>query len=80
MIRFGTYNIRNRRNRVIESALRGMAQANLDLGVFQDTKVKDRLHMRELVGYHVLAADTLSRHCGGVSIFYQDMPHFQAKA
>ena len=34
-IRFGTYNIRNRRSRELESALRGMAQANIDLGVFQ---------------------------------------------
>ena len=46
IIRFGTYNIQNRRNSGIESALREMAQTNLDLGVFQKTKVTDRLHMR----------------------------------
>ena len=34
-IRFGTYNIRNGRNGGMESALRGMAQANMDLGIFQ---------------------------------------------
>ena len=34
-IRFGTYNIRNRRNGGLESALRGMSQANMDLGIFQ---------------------------------------------
>ena len=37
-IRFGTYNIRNRRNDGLDSALRGMAQANMDLGIFQETK------------------------------------------
>ena len=37
-IRFGTYNIRNGRNGGLESALRGMSQANMDLGIFQETK------------------------------------------
>ena len=32
-IRFGTYNIRNGGNRGLESALRGMSQANMDLGI-----------------------------------------------
>ena len=40
-IRFGTYNIRNGRSGGLESALRGMGQANIDLGVFQDTKCTD---------------------------------------
>ena len=34
-IKFGTSNIRNGRNRGLESALQGMAQANIDLGIFQ---------------------------------------------
>ena len=33
-IKSDTYNIRNGRNGGLESALRGMAQANIDLGVF----------------------------------------------
>ena len=33
-IRFGTYNIRNGRNGGLESELWGMAQANMDLGIF----------------------------------------------
>ena len=37
-IKFGTYNIRNGRNGGLEAALRGMAQANIDLGVLQETK------------------------------------------
>ena len=38
-IQFGLYNICNRRNGGIESALCGMYQANVNLGVFQDMKV-----------------------------------------
>ena len=34
-IRFGTYNIRNGNNRGLESALRGISQANMDLGLLQ---------------------------------------------
>ena len=34
LIIFGTYNIRNGRNGGLESALRGMAQANMDLRIF----------------------------------------------
>ena len=34
-IRFGTYNIRNGRNEGLELELRGMAQANMDLVIFQ---------------------------------------------
>ena len=37
-IRFGTYNIRNGRNGELESALRVMSQANMDLSIFQETK------------------------------------------
>ena len=34
-IRFGSYNIHNVRNMVLELALRDMSQANMDLGIFQ---------------------------------------------
>ena len=34
-IRFSTYNIRNGRNGGLESALWGMSQANMDLGISQ---------------------------------------------
>ena len=35
-IRFGTYNISNGRNRGLDLALRGMSQANMELGIFQE--------------------------------------------
>ena len=44
LIIFGSYNIRNRRNGGMESALRVMAQANMDLGIFQETKYMDRIY------------------------------------
>ena len=34
-IKFGTYNIRNSRNGGLETALRGMEKANLDMGIMQ---------------------------------------------
>ena len=70
-IKFSTYNIRNGRNRGLKSALRGMAQANIDLGVFQETKCTNRIYTRELAGYRVVATDAPSRHRGGVALFYK---------
>ena len=50
-IKFGTYNIRNGRNRGLEAALRGMAQANIDMGVFQETKCTDGVYTCASAGY-----------------------------
>ena len=74
-IRFGTYNIRNGRNGGLESALRGMAQANIDLGIFQETKCTDGIYTRESDGYRVVATDAPSRHRGGVALFYRPTPY-----
>ena len=49
-IKSGPYNIRNGRNGGLESALRGMAQANIDLGVFQETKCTDGIYTHESAG------------------------------
>ena len=54
-IKFGTYNIRNDRNGGLEAALRVMAQANMDLGVLQETKCTDGVYTRESAGYRVVA-------------------------
>ena len=50
VIFFGTYNIRSGRNCGIKYVLRVMSQANLDMGVFQETKVIDKIHTRTLAG------------------------------
>ena len=70
-IRFGNYNIRNGRNGGLESTLRGVSQANMDLGIFQETKCKEGIYTRESAGYIVVITDAPSRHRGGVSVFYR---------
>ena len=61
-IKFGTYNIRNGRNGGLEAALRGMEQANMDLGVLQETKCTNGVYTRASAGYRVVATDAPSRH------------------
>ena len=75
-IRSGTYNIRNGRNGGLELALRGMAQANIDLGIFQETKCTDGIYTRESDGYSVVAMDAPSRHRSRVAVFYRPSPLF----
>ena len=59
-IRFGTYDIRNVRNGGMELALRGVSQANMDLSIYQETKVTDSIYTRGLDGYSVVATDAPS--------------------
>ena len=79
-IRFGTYNICNGRNGRLEAALRGMSQANMDLGILQEKKLTDGIYTRGSDGYSVVKTDTLSRHRGGVVIFHRPAPHFAVEA
>ena len=79
-IRFGTYNIRNGRKGGLESALRGMSQANMDLGILQETKITNGVYTRGSAGYKVIATDAPSRHRGGVALFYRLTPHFVVEA
>ena len=46
LIRFGAYNIQNSQNGGLESALREMLQANVDLGVFQETNFTEEIYTR----------------------------------
>ena len=75
-IKFGTYNIRNGRNGGLESALQRMAQANIELGVFQETKCTDGFYARASAGYRVIATDAPSRHRGRVALFYRAEANF----
>ena len=79
-IGFGTYNIRNGRNGGLEAALQGMSQANMDLGILQDTKLTDGIYTRGSADYSVIAMNVLSRHHGGVALFYRSEPHFVVEA
>ena len=75
-IRFRTYNIFNERNRGLELALRGVSQANMDLGIFKETKVTDGIYTRGSAGYCIVATDASFRHCGRMAVFYQPAPYF----
>ena len=79
-IRFGTYNIRNGHNIRLEAALRGMSQANMDLGIPQETKLTDGIYTHRSASYSVVMTDAPSQHRGGVEIFYHSEPHFAVEA
>ena len=57
-----------------------MAQAIIDLGVFQETKCTDGIYTRNSAGYRVVATDAPSRHRGGVALFYRPWPLFEVEA
>ena len=59
-IRISTYNIRNGQKGGVEAALRGMSQANMDLGILQETKLTDGIYTRWSDGYSVIATDVPS--------------------
>ena len=77
---FGTHNICNGHNEVLELALRGISQANMDLGIFQETKVIDGIYTRGSAGYSVVATDAPSQHHGGVAVFHWPAPNFAVEA
>ena len=59
-IGFGTYNIRNSQKGGLETALRGMPQANMGLGILQETKLTDGIYTRGSAGYSIIAMDAPS--------------------
>ena len=64
MIRFGSYNICNGWNGRIESVVRGISQANIDLGIFQETKVTGgglRKRVRRVPGHGDQGTDPASQ-------------------
>ena len=79
-IRFGTYNIRNGQNGGLKSALRGVGQENVDVEVFQETKLTEGIYTRKSSGYKVVATPAPSQHQGGVAFLYRYYPAFAVKA
>ena len=79
-IRFGTYNICNGRNGGLELALRGMSHANMDLGIFQDTKITNVVYTRGSSGYIVVTTDAPIRHHGRIEVYYRPSPRFTVEA
>ena len=60
--------------------MRGMSKANMNLGIFQETKVTDVIYTCRLAGYSVLATDVPSQNRGRVAVFYWPAPHFVVEA
>ena len=79
-IRFRTYNIRNGWNGGLDAALRVMGQANVDVGVFQDKKLTDRIYTWGLARYRVNTIPAPSWHRSGITFFYRDSPAFAVEA
>ena len=79
-IRFGNYNILNGRNGGLESAVRVVSQANMDLGIFQETKVTDGIYTRGYAGYNLIAMGAPIRHCGVIEVFYRPAPYFMVES
>ena len=57
-----------------------MSQANMDLGILQETKIIDGIYTRGLAGYSAIATDAPSQRRGGVALFYRSKPHFVVEA
>ena len=73
---FGTYNIRISWNGVLESALQVMLQTNVDLGVFQETKVTKVVYTRVPSKYWVVVSESLSAHSGRANFFFCEAEEF----
>ena len=57
-----------------------MSQANMDLGLVQETKLTDGIYTRGLDRYSVVATDAPSRNRGGVAVFHRKAPNFAVEA
>ena len=79
-IRFSNHNIHNDRKGGLEAALQGMSQANMELGILQETKLTDVIYTRGSAGYSVIATDAQSQHRGSVTLFYRSEPLFMVEA
>ena len=56
--------------------MQGMSQANLDLGIFQETNLKGGVYTRESSRYNVVATEAPIRHCSGFALFYWPSPQY----
>ena len=49
-----------------------MNQANMDMGVMQETNITDGVYTRASAGYRVVATDAPSRQRGGIVLLYRE--------
>ena len=69
VIRFGYYSIQIGCSGSLDSALCGMSQDSIYLGVVQEKNITSGIYKREFVGYWVVALDVTRGHCRGVALF-----------
>ncbi len=74
-----TYNICNGCNGGLESALREMEAMDVDIGVFLESKVTNRIYTQSLSGYSIVASNTFSTHQGGNTLFWQPNKSYEVK-
>ena len=75
MFSLATLNIRSERTGGLEAALealQALRQGNVDVGVLQETKLTDEIHMRQGEGYSVLTTAAEIRHRGGVAVVWRE--------
>ena len=60
--------------------MRGVSQANMDLGIFRETKITNGVYTHGSDGYNIIATDTPSQQNGRVAVFYCLSPRFGVKA
>ena len=79
-IRLVTYKSWKGRSGGLKGDLRGMFQANMDLGIFQEKNLTDGIYTLGLAGYSVVTTDVPSRQRGKVTVFYRPAPHLEVEA
>ena len=79
-IGFSTYTICNGRNGGLEPTLRGMSQANMGLGILQETKITDNIFTCRSAEYSIVALDKPSQYRGGLLVFHQLAQNFSVEA
>ena len=53
-----------------------MSQANIDLGIFQETKLTKCIYTGDLSGFKVVSTEAPSEHSVAVIVFYSTSDHF----
>ena len=58
----------------------GLAQANVDLGLLQETNITGEFYVRDSSGFHVVVSDATSCYGRGVELFYKHLTRFVVEA
>ena len=68
----GTWNIRDGRGGGLESACRALGAANVDVCVFQETKIVNNMYTKYSSGYSVTCSAAANAHQGGVALCFRE--------